>query len=159
MVRHRFVASDEWQVLSYGLDFGIFTWESRGRRIVPILVTTGGVSRRKGTHGTMSKGFGPKRVLPVQLIADPAGEMTASLVCDIFDRLHDPNLQAINANTWNMARVPANANHYRGGTENLRWNNVTDISHAFAFNLDATCEALRQAVGAAQQAQRRRFVL
>ncbi|HEX4147127.1 MAG TPA: DUF2075 domain-containing protein [Pirellulales bacterium] len=150
-----FTANDQWQVLSYGLDLRDFHSASYGQRIVPILVVTGNGRCTARPRSIPTEVSESGIVLPVQLSTDAVGEVTASLVCDLYDRLHRLSAAPIDAPRWNAAAYRPTPTIIEAAQQIFAGHGVANISHAFAYNLDATCRSLLAAVRDAKERRRR----
>jgi hypothetical protein len=161
-----------WQALSYGLDLRDFHIGSQERIIVPVLIATGFSSPLPIAPGTgqtdaseEASALNPAvcppaltrdgRVLPVQRSGDPVGVSTGDIVCDLYSRWHQPNATIIDAAEWEKAPYRPTPTIIEAAEEIFKGHSVTNISHAFATNLDVTCGALLQAIENACAEKRR----
>lgn len=150
-----FAPADRWQVLSYALDLRDFHAESAGRRVIPILIRTGTPLCVSEVRNKPSVLQGSGVVLPAQMGADAIGVSTASLICGIYDRLHSPESTAIDASKWNAAEYRPTPTIIEAAQRIFAGHGVANISHAFAYNLTATCDSLLSAVREAKRTNRR----
>jgi hypothetical protein len=150
-----FLSADKWQVLSYGLDLRDFHEESSGRKIVPTLVRTGTPLDQGDARDNAFVIHESGTVLPVRVIADATGVSTASLVCDAYGCLHSPSSPAIDAGSWNSAAYRPTPTIIEAAQRIFAGHGVANISHAFAYNLTATCNSLLDAIRDAKRLQRR----
>ncbi len=148
-----FASADEWQTLSYALDLRDFHSGSSGRRIIPVLVAT----ESETVRGSASLGssVADGLVFNVQHSADNEGRSTAGFICDIYDQWHDPSVAEIDVYDWDTAPYRPAPTIIEAAESLFAGHSVADISHAFAQNLDVTCNELLCAIERAQNQGRR----
>jgi hypothetical protein len=150
----QFGGGGPWQVLSYALDLRDFHRASQGRTIVPILVAT---HAAESDVSATQKCCDSEFVRPVIKIADLHGDRAAEFVCREYRRRHDPEASPIDPTDWEDASYRPTPTIIEAAQTLFSGHSVSDISHAFATNLDKTSQQLIAAIEAAQ-AQRERVI-
>ena len=142
-----FNAADRWQARDYGLDLRDFHHESRGRRIVPILVATNSV-----TSQPLNLGLAENLVDPVQCVNV---QMIAQRVAEIYQARSDSTRTPINVVRWLTSIYRPTPTIVEAAQTLFSRNRVDDISHNFATNLTDTTQALVHAILEARRTKTR----
>lgn len=146
-----FTSADEWQTLSYALDLRDFHLGSRGQMIVPVLIATKAQAQSSaGGQDAFAEG---NLVSRVHRSGGDDGRSTADFVCDLYERYHNGGAIPIVADDWENAPYRPVPTIIEAAERLFAKHSVTEISHAFARNLDVTCGELVRAI---EQAQRRK---
>lgn len=146
-----FLRADRWQAERYALDLRDFHALSRDRPIVPVLCatlaeTSGGVSRLALQPARSSQ------VCHVRCVG--SGDLAPSILQD-YAALHDGARPPLRGPEWADAPYRPHLSIIEAAEELYAAHSVRDISHAFADNLTATCDALVEAIQRAQHSHRR----
>ena len=147
-----FSGADEWQVYSYALDLRDFHAASRNHGIAPVLVATAATSEGLGDSAQTPGAASPSQVLPVRRTNAPGlGECLRS----VYESLtHDP-AQRIDPHAWEHSAYRPTPTIIEAAEQLFAGHSVSDISHAFATNLDATSEEIVRAIKVSQAEKRR----
>jgi len=148
-----FTSGDEWQVLSYALDLRDFHLASYGRTIIPVLIATR--ARAKSVPDRLNTFQQGTLILDVQREAGEDGRPTAESLCDLYERCHDATASPLQADYWENASYRPVPTIIEAAETLFAGHSVTDISHAFAQNLDVTCCELIRAIERAQEQGKR----
>lgn len=145
-----YLAADEWQAFSYALDLRDFHAGSYCHQVVPVLVASDAPGFRGETYlsGRPSSGFAwPVQKTNVEDLAHcvkAAYELTS----------HDPTCR-IDATAWEHSPYRPTPTIIEAAEQLFAGHTVSDISHAFATNLDRTTAAIVSAIQSAQADKRR----
>jgi hypothetical protein len=145
-----FLGSDEWQVYSYALDLRDFHAESNDRTIIPILIAT--AAPDEDWTELISGVAASRPVLPVQ-------KTNANQLGTLITRLHASTSRnsksKIDPNAWEHSAYRPTPTIIEAAEQLFAGHTVSNISHAFASNLDATTDEIVKAVQSSQRESRR----
>ena len=105
----------------------------------------------RSAKATSSHGFNGR--------ADDDGRRTADFVCDLYERCHDAAATPIIADDWENSPYRPVPTIIEAAESLFAGHSVTEISHAFARNLDVTCGELVRAIEQAQSARKTHHLL
>lgn len=148
-----FEACDEWQTMSYALDLRDFHAASAGRTIIPILLLTG--SDRGSTDVLAVVESVGTTALPVQRLGTADGSSFGRSLLAIYSALHNPQMEAIDGARWEHSAYRPSPTIIEAAETLFAGHSVTDISHAFALNLESTSQTLLSAIENAQRERSR----
>ncbi len=140
-------AAARWQTEAYSLDLRDFHAESQSRRIVPILCATGAPAINPPVDFCISDGV-------TGLVLSNGSDLTQWLR---RSEQHAVNVAStpINPWTWLSSAYRPTLDIVAAAREIYAGNNVREISHKYAHNLDQTVDMLARAVQDARECGRR----
>jgi hypothetical protein len=148
-----FLREDEWQVLSYALDIRDFHLASQNRRILPLLVATGATS--DNNHSLLDTLRTASLVAPLHRVAGKGADALAHCIASLHRQFHEGSDIPIEVEDWAKAAYRPSPGIIEAAEQLFSGHQVTDISHAFAKNLDVTSNAIREAIDLSQTAKLR----
>jgi hypothetical protein len=140
-----FLGSDEWQAYSYALDLRDFHAQSDGRTIIPVLVATSAPDVSDPVPASLAglDALAPAIVFPtVKTNVAQLGQVIAGLHSSIRHDLAN----RIDPDAWERSAYRPTPTIIQAAEELFAGHTVSNISHAFATNLDVTTAAIVKAV-------------
>jgi hypothetical protein len=148
-----FSGDAEWQVISYALDLRDFHLASNDRTILPILVATA------ASHGAspllLDSLATSNSVVRLQRTTGNGGGDLAQCIATSYGKFHKPDAIPIDASDWSSAAYRPCPGIIEAAEHLFAGHNVDNISHAFAHNLGATTNAIREAIDFSQSTSAR----
>lgn len=143
-----FSGDAEWQVISYALDLRDFHLASQSRTILPVLVAT--AASLDDSPLLLDSLATANSVVRLQRTAGNGGTDLAQCIASSYQMFHKQEAQRIDAENWASAAYRPCLGIIEAAEQLFAGHQVDDISHAFAHNLSATTNAIREAIDCSQ---------
>ena len=139
-----FSGDAEWQVISYALDLRDFHLASQSRTILPVLWLP--QHRMKIRRFSLTSLATANCVVRLQRTAGNGGADLAQCIASSYQTFHKHEVRPIDAEDWASAAYRPCPGIIEAAEQLFAGHQVNDISHAFAHNLTATTDAIREAI-------------
>ncbi|HLN26459.1 MAG TPA: DUF2075 domain-containing protein [Gemmataceae bacterium] len=139
-----FSGDAEWQVISYALDLRDFHLASQSRTILPVLVAT--AASHEDSPLLLDSLATANCVVRLQRTAGNGGADLAKCIASSYQTFHKHEARPIDAEAWASAAYRPCPGIIEAAEQLFAGHQVNDISHAFAHNLTATTDAIREAI-------------
>ncbi|MGD0540285.1 MAG: DUF2075 domain-containing protein [Tepidisphaeraceae bacterium] len=149
-----FARSDEWQAYSYALDLRDFHAQSAGRTIVPVLIATSAADKveHQSPPLLISRTLSPGCIVPT-LSANAA--QVGAVIATMYASIEHDATAVIDSDAWEHSAYRPTPTIIEAAEQLFAGHGVSNISHAFASNLDVTTNEIIRAVQTSQAENRR----